>query len=281
MKPILKWAGGKSWATKAFGDVLYDLDFKNYIEPFLGGASMALHLADHPTSQNMILGDIEAKLMHTYVTIRDMPKEVAEAMEDFTEFGTDENAYYLIRDTEPDDFVDRAARFVYLNKLCFNGLYRVNKSGLFNVPYGKNPKRSLPGEKQFQELAEAFAGAEFHVCDFTKLVAAAGPGDLIYADPPYHQAFVDYTKGGFDEGDQERLAEALYYAADKGAQIVLHNSDTEKVRYWYSEWLDILQTSEKRNINVVGSKRGGTPCVVATNIPELIEFFHTDSTACG
>jgi len=286
MKPLLKWAGGKSWAVKLFGDVLFGLDIKDYYEPFLGGAAMALRIAENPSHQKLVVSDVEKSLMQTYAAVRDMPSEVALALKDLTDFGTDESAYYAIRDTEPDEFVMGAARFIYLNKLCFNGIHRVNKSGKFNVPYGKNPDRELPGEKTLVQFSEWTEQAEFHCKDFAEIISRAGKGDLVYTDPPYDGTFTDYAAGGFTDADQERLAESLFWAHDRGARVVLHNADTEQVRYFYEEWLTVLLVDEKRSINVVGSKRGGVPCVIATNVPELIEFFdapdiHKKSRSCG
>ncbi len=262
--PLLKWVGGKRWFVREFGGDMFDLVAKRggkYIEPFLGGGAMALHLG----TGSMVLGDVEEDLMITYTAVRDEPEELAHILETLQPY-TSESSYYKMREMEPTTNTELAARFIYLNKLCFNGLHRKNKSGGFNVPYGGD--RELPKLERIKEVSRALEGAELHVGDFTKLIDRAEKGDVIYADPPYHDTFSDYAAGGFNEADHERLAEALYNARQRGAEFFCHNADTEKVRYWFGDWTEIINMEERRNVNADGKKRGVVPCVLITGVED-------------
>jgi len=258
--PLLKWAGGKRWFVKEFGDDMFDLVARRggrYIEPFLGGGAMALHLG----IQGMVLGDLEPDLMLMYSQVRDAPEELITLLSLLQEMGTDLDTYYDVRELDGQTTVEKAAKLIYLNRLCFNGLYRKNKKGEFNVPYC-GEERDLPDGDRIMEVSRALQGAELHIGDANKLIESAGRGDVIYADPPYHGTFSDYTARGFEEDDQELLVEALYDARQRGAEFFCHNADTEKVRYWFEEWAEIIPMDEKRNINAKGDERGAVGCVL-------------------
>lgn len=266
-KPILKWAGGKSWFVREFGDAMFEHVASRgcyYLEPFLGGASMALHLG----YKRMVLSDVEPDLMKTYAAIVGQTDDVVSGLAELADH-TDKDSYYAMRDVEPEDYVEVAVRMLYLNKLCFNGLHRKNKSGKFNVPYGGQERR-LTGEKDIRAAAEALtpegtmADIQLHVRDFKATVDQARQGDVVYADPPYDGTFTDYTKGGFDESDQSYLAQALHDATKRGADVFAHNADTELVRKLYS-WATVVEMPEKRTINSQGDQRGKVPCVLITN----------------
>jgi len=267
--PLLRWAGGKRWFVKDFGDDMLAHVQKRggtYIEPFLGGAAMALRLG----LDGMLLGDIEEDLMLTYTAVRDEPLELGRILDSLRPYTT-ESAYYKIRDFKKNEMntnEELAARFIYLNRLCFNGIHRKNKKDEFNVPFGKDETRELPSEEKLFEVSRALATAELHVGGFEKLIGRAGKGDVIYADPPYHGTFSDYASGGFSDKDHERLAEALYDARQRGAEFFCHNADTEKVRYWFGDWTEIIEMPEKRNINSKGEKRGAVPCVLIVGMED-------------
>lgn len=266
MKPLLRWAGGKRWAIPllASGIRSHLLETKGrYIEPFVGGGAMALHLS----WPRMILGDAEEDLIHTYVALRDCPEEVADVLEALSEIGTDKESYYLVRETPADDWVESAGRFIYLNKLCFNGIHRKNRSGQFNVPFGGN--RELPSRDRIFEISDALQGAELHAKDFSELISKAVEGDIVYADPPYDESFGDYTKAGFSREDQRRLACSLRSAHQRGVAIITHNADTELVRdlYW---WAYRFLVDEKRAVNSDGTNRDGASCVIAFSDPKLL-----------
>ena len=260
-KPILKWAGGKSWFVKDFGDDLFEHVLKcggSFIEPFLGGAAMALHLG----LPNMILGDAEEELIETYATIRSKTGDVAALLSLMDDLGTDRESYDRVKETPAHTEVERAAKFIYLNHTCFNGLYRKNKSGEFNVPWGGEGRR-LPDVERLYAVADAIRKSTLLAADFQYVISQAGKGDVIYADPPYHGTYSDYTSKGFGDDDHRRLADALAKAYSRGAEFILHNSDTPLIRELY-DGLEIAVMPEKRRINSDGEKRGPVECLLIT-----------------
>jgi DNA adenine methylase len=268
--PILKWAGGKSWAAKEFGDDIFAIlqmrGFGTYIEPFLGGGAMALWLG----WSDMILADIEEDLIEVYQALQEDYKQVHSALGEFSEL--DEAGYYEVRDNAPDDWDSFycAARVIYLNKRCYNGLYRKNASGRFNVSYGKwkGPLPKLPELKQLHEVSNALKGARISVNDFEKVIRAAGDGDVVYADPPYAKTFDKYSPGEFGLDDHKRLAIALKAAAHRGASVFAHNSHTQEILDLY-QWAEIVPVYERRSISSKGDDRKPAPCVFIALCPTL------------
>jgi DNA adenine methylase len=284
--PILKWAGGKRWMIPVAAEGITNyLDYTGgvYYEPFLGGGAMALFL-ERPKA---MLNDALAELIELYQACRTSPGKLAWQLSAFAIEGVEKDNYLRIRAMHDlDTPLKRAARMLYLNRLGYNGLYRVNRGGKFNVPYGDQvyrlsviERRSrdaitslFPHKGKLEAVSRAFRGAELWSGDFEDNIKLAGQGDLVYGDPPYDETFSSYTAQRFSEADQERLAEALYRAHQRGAEIILHNSNTEKVRYWYHEWTTMIPTKERRPINRDGENRDGAPCVIATTCPDLLKI---------
>lgn len=277
-KPLLRWAGGKSWFVKEFGDDFFSHVFKRggrYIEPFAGGAAMALHFGLQPgfglpwssgegwsTASSMILGDAEEDIAVMYSVVRDEPEALIALLGLLEEQGTDEGAYYRVRGTDASTAVERAAKVLYLNRLCFNGLYRKNVSGNFNVPYGKKEK-PLHAPEQIREASQALQGAEIHPCDFNLLLVKAHEDDTVYLDPPYDvSGHTNYTDQGFGKKDQRCLARVAKRAFERGADIFAHNADTPLIRELWGDWAKMIPMPEKRSINRDGSRRGEVPCVL-------------------
>lgn len=275
-KPFLRWAGGKRSFVDKIGPALqkhFDMHEGAYYEPFLGGAAMALHVGNNLPHVPMFLGDVLDELVTTYQEIRDNPLKVATLLYEMSAWGSEEKHYYAIRNTEPDTPVEAAARMIYLNAHSFNGLYRRNKEGGFNVPYGKKKDRITDGLlERLGDASAALARADICAQDFERTIETAKDGDLIYADPPYHETFVSYSEEGFCGVGQERLATELYKAHCRGAAFICHNSDTEKVRWWYNEFAALVPTGEKRSINRDGEGRGKADCLIITNRPQLLSF---------
>ncbi len=278
--PILKWAGGKRWFTEAAGGLLRGRAASGYIEPFLGGASMALYLGtDAP---NRLLGDVVPGLVEFYLELQRAPAQLHYVLSEIVDvYGTDANGYYEVRAAEPELPIERAARFLYLNKLGFNGLHRVNADGKFNVPVGSKAKNdpeaaraSLPDLAQIYATSRALAGAQIVCLDFEQLVDQAGPSDFLYVDPPYFDTFTDYSKGGFGVPEQERLAMALHRASERGATFLAHNSleggHETGVAYWYEEIGHVIPIHERRRIAANGG-RAAAPCALITNNDNLAE----------
>lgn len=273
-KPIVKWLGGKTWMIKLASQGIYRHLARTggrYVEPFLGGGALALDLG----LPNMIVSDSNTHLIRTYQAVRDQPAQVAWALSSLASQGVDEESYYRVRNRTYSSRILAAARFIYLNKLCFNGVYRENKKGEFNVPYGDTVYRKsvvgrkvndkvgnlFPSGRKLRDLAEAFADSDLEACDFRETIAKAGRGDVVYADPPYAKTFDAYTASGFGPEEQVALVNALGEAWERGATILATNADQPEIRDIYS-WATIMTTAEARSVSQDGSKRKRVGCVL-------------------
>jgi DNA adenine methylase len=286
MKSLLKYSGGKMWAAKLFGDELACYLNRNkgtYIEPFVGGGSMFFHVNGPDYTQapygRKVLNDTVPALMNFYDVLAQSPDGLAYSLAALRAHGVDKEAYLRIRAVHADTAVMEAARFLYLNRAGFNGLYRENADGEFNVPYGYGDA-SFPKLDAIHEASSVLGNVELFCGDFEPIIAQAGEHDLVYVDPPYaplpnKKGFVNYAKGGFSAADQERLAAALYHASERGAAIVAHNNDTELVRYLYGEWCTLTPVFERRAGNsAVGKRSERAPCLVITQGIDLALDLH-------
>lgn len=234
MKPFLKWAGGKRWLAQSFSDFLPN-SYESYIEPFLG--SGAIFFAIEP--KNAVLSDVNEELIHTYTTIRDFPNEINVALSDMQRSHS-KDYYYEVRRALPHESVAKAARFIYLNRTCWNGLYRVNKRNEFNVPKGTKDSVLLDYD-DFISVSKLLMRCEISACDFQKTIDSASQNDLIYVDPPYtvkhnNNGFVKYNQQIFSWDDQVRLRDALENAAARGCHVVVSNANHESVRDIYRDF---------------------------------------------
>lgn len=231
VQPILKWAGGKRW--------LFDDNFigripsyKRYIEPFLGGG--AGFFALQPSKS--ILSDVNPDLINLYEVVRDRPKRLQDLMECHQACHSREY-YYDVRDYKPRGRIQAAARMLYLNRACYNGLYRLNKRGEFNVPIGTKTLVSLPSDN-FKEMSNILSRAILRVSDFASTIEMASEGDLVFVDPPYTvkhnmNGFVKYNENIFSWSDQERLRDCVADGIDRGVQFILTNANHPSVRTLY------------------------------------------------
>lgn len=232
--PFLKWAGGKRWLTKRLEDHLPE-KYNNYIEPFLGSGAVFFHL----TPKRSILSDINENLINTYKAIKQDYRAIHDRL---IEHDNNHNSdyYYYIRSLECDDPADCAARFIYLNRTCFNGLYRVNQKGQFNVPIGSKDKVILDTD-DFENISKHLQKAEIFHSDFEPIIDRAQDGDLVYIDPPYtvkhnNNGFVKYNEHMFTWEDQVRLSNAIQRASQRGAHIILSNADHKSIRDLYQSF---------------------------------------------
>ncbi len=225
--PFLKWPGGKRWFVAGHAHLLPQTR-GTYIEPFLGGASVFFHLKP----RRALLGDKNSELIAVYEGIRTDWRAIDAILRKHQEKHSKRH-YYKVRQDRPICALERAARLLYLNRTCFNGIYRVNRLGEFNVP--KGTKRSvLLDSDNFAKVARMLQGAELHATDFEVLIDRAGDGDLVFADPPYTvrhnlNGFIKYNETLFSWADQERLVKALARARGRGAAIVATNAYHESV----------------------------------------------------
>lgn len=229
--PFLKWPGGKRWFVSNYARFL-PKSFKRYVEPFLGAGSVFFHLKP----ARALLSDINEDLINAYRVINDNWAVLEDLLRQHQKcHGA--RYYYRIRDTEPVDSLSRAARFIYLNRTCFNGIYRVNLQGKFNVPKGTKDTVLFETDK-FIEIARCLTNVELRATDFECVVDDANKGDFVFADPPYTvrhniNGFLKYNETLFSWSDQERLARALARARNRGATIVGTNANHKSVRELY------------------------------------------------
>jgi DNA adenine methylase len=267
--PFLKWVGGKKNFVSTLGPAINTYLNKtkgHYVEPFVGGGAMLFALG-RPKS---VINDVLPDLAKTYEAVKNHPLEVALLLCELRDFGSDEKSYYAVRASEPGTDVEAAARMIYLNAHCFNGVWRTNKKGKNNVPYGHAEGKITDSLIERIALAsEVLQKAEIFNGDFEPIVKAAEAGDLLYVDPPYDGTYTGYSKDDFVGMSQARLGSELAEANRRGVAFIAHNSSTEAVRSWYS-YATIVPAGEARSVNSDGNKRGKTQCLLITNRPELL-----------
>ncbi|MUG04410.1 Dam family site-specific DNA-(adenine-N6)-methyltransferase [Bombella sp. ESL0378] len=258
-KPFVKWAGGKRQLVAILQEELPEA-FNTYYEPFLGGG--ALFFSQLP--QKAAISDINSHLINAYTIIRD---ELPCLLQALSKHQNTPDYFYAIRAQDPTTLskVEQASRFIFLNKTCFNGLYRENKKGQFNTPFGKYKNPNILDATNLTAihgyLNEKSISISRH--DYKKVRSTAQKGDFVYLDPPYVPLtptanFSSYTKQGFTLQDQEDLAALFKELSHKGVKAMLSNSNTEIVRELYRDF-DIKTVSAKRAINCKGGSRGKEP----------------------
>lgn len=231
--PFLKWAGGKRWLTFYYAD-LFPLTFDRYVEPFLGGGAVFFHLKPSVS----VLSDFNVDLIRTYDQVRENWKLIEECLERHQRKHST-NYYYEERARKHRADHERAAQFIYLNRVCWNGLYRVNLKGEFNVPIGTKTSVLLDTDN-FEDVAKLLQGAQLIASDFEPMLDATREGDFVFIDPPYvtrhnFNGFAKYNDKIFSWADQERLSVAIGRAAKRGAQILITNANHPSVKYLYRE----------------------------------------------
>jgi len=252
--PFLKWAGGKRWLVDGHPNIFPSFSGK-YIEPFLGGGSVFFHL----TPDRAVLSDTNAELIDTYIAIRNDWQKVREILHCHANKHSDAY-YYTVRSSRPKSLAEKAARFIYLNRTCFNGIYRVNRKGQFNVPRGT--RNSVIFETDdFEGLSKLLKKAELKACDFEEVIDGASAGDLIFADPPYtvrhnNNSFIKYNEKLFSWDDQLRLASCLKGAAERGVLIIATNAYHQSVIELYQGWSQLRPIYRKSLISANRTFRG-------------------------
>lgn len=264
---FLKWAGGKHWFVNREKQ-LFPTEYNRYIEPFLGGGSVFFYLQP----QNAILSDINNELINTYISIRDEVEDVYRNLRIHAHHHSKEY-YYHIRERKTRNSATSAARMIYLNKACYNGIYRVNKQGKFNVPYGTATELAFDKESLI-ESSLVLQRAEIICRDFETTIDEAQQGDFIFCDPPYavvdnNNRFVGYNADVFSWNDQIRLSEALIRAKDRNVKIIMTNVDHETVRALYQDIEGFILSSVQRQCFISGTNEGRrqyTELVVTANL---------------
>ncbi len=268
--PVVKWVGGKRQLLDTFKPLL-PARINSYCEPFIGGGALLFDLQP----KKAFVNDINSNLILVYTVIRDNVNELIAALESFENTS---DKFYEVRDWDRNkEFysqlsdVMRAARIIYLNKTCYNGLYRVNNAGEFNSPFGHYKKPNIVNAPVLRAVSAYFNSAEIHfsATDYSEVLKKVRKGTFVYLDPPYDPIsdtanFTGYSRGGFTRDDQIKLRECCDQLNSKGVKFMLSNSATDFIREQYAAY-NITTVQAKRAINSVGSRRGDVDEVVVRN----------------
>lgn len=271
--PIVKWVGGKRQLLPEIKKYS-PKKFNTYFEPFVGGGAVLFELQP----KNAIVNDINKELINLYSVIQNNVEELIDKLSDTDTYSNTSECYYRIRelDREPQKYnkltgIERAARVLYLNKTCYNGLYRVNSVGEFNSPFGSYKNPNIVNEVTLKAVNKYFneANIKFLNSDFEKTVKNAKKGDFVYFDPPYAPIsktsnFTGYNESGFGENEQIRLKKLCDTLNKKGVKFLLSNSDCEFIRELYKDY-NIVTIKAKRAINSNGNNRGNVSEVLIRN----------------
>jgi DNA adenine methylase len=232
-EPFLKWAGGKRWLFKRYRH-LFPEAIDRLVDPFVGGGSSFFYLKP----KQAILSDLNGDLVDLYVTVRDRPRSLTRRLVRYHHAHSKE-FYYSVRETKPEDRVRRAAWLLYLNRTCWNGLFRVNLQGKFNVPIGTKTK-IFSSLDELDAASQLLRNAKLRASDFEVTIDSAQKGDLVFADPPYFEKnanvrFLKYTSNIFSWPDQLRLRDALLRAARRGAICFVTNANHRSLLQLYAD----------------------------------------------
>ncbi|RYY36440.1 MAG: DNA adenine methylase [Sphingobacteriaceae bacterium] len=267
--PVLKWVGGKRQLIPAITKLL-PKKFNNYYEPFIGGGALFFHLQP----KNAVINDVNADLINVYQVIKDNPDEL---IEDLKEHQNTSEYFYNIRNLDRSDEINllsniqRASRVLFLNKTCFNGLYRVNNAGEFNTPFGfyKNP--NIVNHITIKAVSNYLNTNNINISniDYADCISDIKKGSFVYFDPPYHPItqtsnFTGYVQGGFNIAEQERLKSVCDLLNSKGISFLLSNSSADFIRDLYKDYT-IHTVQATRQINSVAEKRGAVDEVLICN----------------
>lgn len=259
-KPFLKWAGGKGQLLDQF-EKYFPKSFNTYIELFLGSGAVFLHLYSTRPTFHGILGDNSEELINCWKVVKNNPKELIKLLKEHRE-RHDKGYYYHIRALMSSNLssLERAARLIYLNKTCYNGLYRVNSKGQFNVPIGSYKNPSIFEEENIYAVNQALQNVQLRLWNFEECLNWAKAGDFIYFDPPYYpisetSSFTGYTADSFSAEDQKKLAEVYRELSKKRCLLMLSNSDCDFIRELYGDFR-IETVFAKRAINSKADRRG-------------------------
>ena len=260
LRPFLKWAGGKGQLLPELAARLPQ-SFGAYHEPFVGGGALFFELASRGMLSQAYLSDMNQPLIDTYTAVRDQAAKVISTLRQH-QIKHDRDYYYRVRalDSARLSPAGRAARVIYLNKTCYNGLYRENKSGQFNVPLGQYKNPTICDEDTLRAASRALRGVDVAQRSYTSVLDRVEPGDFVYFDPPYHplsatSSFTSYDRNGFAEDDQRKLRDVFATLARRGVYVMLSNSDTPLIRELYAGF-NIERVYASRSINSKANGRG-------------------------
>ena len=265
-KPFVKWAGGKRQLIPILNENL-PKSFGTYYEPFIGGGALLFHILTERNAQKCSISDLNSDLVLTYTTIRDKIDGLISSLKNHEKnYQKDSKTYYYsVRESNPRSEIEKTSRLLFMNRTCFNGLYRVNSKGKFNVPLGRYTNPNIVNEDNLRSVSAILNTSKVAIkCrDFESVLRDAKKGDLVYFDPPYQPVsntanFTSYTNKSFTYDDLHRLSELCLKLDSKGCKVLLSNSDSEEVAKIFSDkpW-KINKIQANRSINSNSKKRTG------------------------
>ncbi len=265
-KPFVKWAGGKRQLIPILSENLPQT-MGTYFEPFLGGGALLFHILSERDGQICRISDLNSDLVLTYITIRDKPDELIYSLKNHAKRyqKNSKSYYYSIRESNPRSAVEKTSRLLFLNRTCFNGLYRVNSKGKFNVPLGRYTNPNIVNEENIRSVSQVLQSRKVSIkcLDFETVLDDAKKDDLVYFDPPYQPVsstanFTSYTHKSFTYDDLKRLAKLCLKLDSKGCKVMLSNSNSQDVVEMFAEkqWR-LKKIKANRSINSNSKKRTG------------------------
>lgn len=275
LSPVLKWVGGKRQLLNEIIPMI-PKNYSTYVEPFIGGGAVLFELQP----KKVIMNDYNSELINVYNVIKDHPEELIKELQFHKENNTAEY-FYMVREYDRNieifsqmTIVQKAARIIYLNKTCYNGLYRVNSAGQFNSPYGKYKNPNIVNELVVRAMSKYFNENSITIKngDYKEVLKGLRKGTFVYLDPPYmpistSSSFTGYTENGFNEDKQRELKEECDKLNKKGIKFLQSNSDCEFIRELYKDY-NIKIIRAKRSINSKGNSRGEINEVLIYNYEE-------------
>lgn len=265
-KPFVKWAGGKRQLIPILNENLPET-FGTYFEPFLGGGALLFHMLTERQSQKCSISDLNSDLVLSYTTIRDRVEDLITSLKNHERNYQKDSKYYYysIRESNPRSQIEKTSRLIFLNRTCFNGLYRVNSKGKFNVPLGKYSNPNIVNEDNLRSVSHILQSSKVSIncSDFEAVLRGVKKDDLVYFDPPYQPVsdtanFTSYTNKDFTYDDLSRLAELCMDLDSKGCRVLLSNSNSKEVADMFSAkpW-KVNKIQANRSINSNSKKRTG------------------------
>lgn len=268
-QPFVKWAGGKRQLVSSI-ELKIPKHFRNYYEPFVGGGALFFHihnsgrlgdLTSTKRENKVVLNDKNGDLIAAYRAIRDRVDDLIDELRK-RRYENSQKRFHKMRDWEPATQVERAARLIYLNKTCYNGLWRVNSQGKFNTPYARNERKAIFNESNLHTVSRALKGVTIYNWDYMKVTKRAGEGDLIYLDPPYFTerktGFTKYTSRGFTDDDHSKLADECARLHERGCKVLVSNTDHPLIENRFKDLgFASIRLAAKRMINCKPSGRTG------------------------
>lgn len=264
-KPFVKWAGGKRQIIDAISKHIPS-EFECYFEPFLGGGAVLFHLLQKNPQMRCKVSDLNSDLVLAYVTIRDRVEELIQSLQNHAKnyHKNPDSYYYGVRENEPKSQIEKVSRLLFLNRTCFNGLYRVNSRGKFNVPLGRYSNPNIVNEENLLAVNHTLRSKRIQIScrDFASVLQDAKKGDFVYFDPPYQPVsktanFTSYTNKDFGYKDLEKLVAVSEKLSDRGCKILHSNSNSKEVRSLFSRDWKIVEIAANRAINSNSAKRTG------------------------